>query len=72
MVGGTRSADMADAELTETADRLRDIDEQINAILASVRAHAYDQDRRAILDLLSERIWVEHDGTDRRAVCRRS
>jgi chromosome segregation ATPase len=32
------------AELTATADRLRDIDEQINAIIASVHAHMYDQD----------------------------
>ena len=54
------------AELTTTADRLHDVDEQINAIIASVRANTYDQDRRAILELLIERIWVEHDGTEGR------
>jgi hypothetical protein len=44
------------AELTATADRLRDVDAQINAIMASVQAHAYEQDRWAILELLIERI----------------
>jgi hypothetical protein len=54
------------AELTATTDRLRDVDEQINAIIASVRAHMYDQDQRAILELFIERIWVEHDGSEGR------
>jgi hypothetical protein len=54
------------ADLTATADSLRDVDEQINAIIASVRAHTYDQDRRAILELFIERMWVEHDGTEGR------
>jgi hypothetical protein len=53
-------------ELTATAERLRDVDEQINAIIASVCAHMYDQDRRAILELFIKRIWVEHDGTEGR------
>jgi site-specific DNA recombinase len=49
------------AELEAEVDRLRNIDGQMSAIITAVQAHAYDQDRRTILELLIERIWVDYD-----------
>jgi hypothetical protein len=49
------------AELEVEVERLRNIDGQMSAIIAAVQAQAYDQDRRTILELLIERIWVDYD-----------